>query len=280
MNITTFVDYLSKNSDKNVERLGAFMDFLHINGKLQNDKIATVSEKLKDAYIESLLKEEEEEEVIEFYTSQEDVIKNFESIEAICDTSKPLFEIMSELVLEFSQRREINAVMKILTQKLNHDINPKDNKCFKSNPCTYNGVYIAKHLADKLDVNNKLKDINDAPGSYNLPDNSKITTNPTYKPTNLKSTRVKSAKELEEEEEFLKHLDNYIAAGIIDDELEEQIEEELIPGLSRLSIGEGKKQHKTRKKRNKKLKKKTRKKRKKKNKLSRRKKYTKKNKKG
>ena len=168
----------------------------------------------------------------------------------------------------------------ILTQKLNHDINPKNNKCFRSNTCRYDGVYIAKHLADKLDVNNKLHSINDAPGSYNLPNNSKITTNPTYKPTNLESKRIKSEKEKEEEEEFLKELDNYIAAGIIDDELEEQIEKELIPGLSKLSIGEGKKQHKTRKKRNKKLKKKTRKKRKKKNKISRRKKYTKKNKKG
>ena len=287
MNITTFVDYLSKNSDKNVERLGAFMDFLHVNGKLQNDKIATVSEKLKDAFLESLLKEEEEEEeeeVIQFYKSKEDVIKNFESIEAICDTTKPLFEIMSELVLEFSQRPEVNAVMKILTQKLNQDINPKDNKYFKSNSCKYEGVYIAKHLADKLDKNNKLHSINEAPGLYNLPHNSKITTNPTYKPTNLESKRIKTKKELEEEEEVSKELDNFIAAGIIDDELEKEIEEKLIPGLSKMSIGEGRKGHKTRKKRNKKLKKKTRKKtrkkRKKKNKISRRKKYTKKNKKG
>ena len=293
MNITTFVDYLSKNSDKNVERLGAFMDFLHVNGKLQNDKIATVSEKLKDAFFESLLKEEEDEKVIQFYTSKEDVIKNFESIEAICDTTKPLFEIMSELVLEFSQRPEVNAVMKIVTQKLNPDINPKDNKCFKSNTCRYDGVYIAKHLADKLNMNNKLHSINDAQGLYNLPDNSKISTNPTYKPTNLDSKRIKTKKELEEEEEeFLKELDNFVAAGIIDDELEKEIDDELIPKLSKMSIGEGRKKYKTIKKRkkkskkktikkrNKKSKKKTIRKRKKKNKISRRKKYTKKNKKG
>merc|ERR1711966_416613 len=114
------------------------MDFLHVNGKLQNDKIATVSKKLEDAFFESLLKEEEEEEeVIQFYTSKEDVIKNFESIEAICDTTKPLFEIMSELVLEFSQRPEINTVMKILTQNLNQDenyknIDPTKNTSFRS----------------------------------------------------------------------------------------------------------------------------------------------------
>lgn len=285
MNITTFVDYLSQNSDKNVVRLGAFMDFLHVNGKLQNDKIATVTEELKDAFFESLLKDEEQEQekekkVIQIYESKEDVIKNFESIEAICDTTKPLFEIMSELVLEFSQRPEVNAVMKILTQKLNQDINPKDNKCFKSNSCRYEGVYIAKHLADKLDRNNKLHHINKAPGSYKLPNNSKITSNPTYKPTNLESKRIKTDDEIAEEKALEDEIDNYIAAGIIDDELEQEIEEGLIPGLSKMYKGEGRKGDKTRKKRNKKLKKKTRKKRKKKNKISRRKKYTKKNKKG
>ena len=265
MNITTFVDYISEDSQAPENRLEAFMDFLHENGKLQNVLIEKLSENQK-------------------YSSKKEVLDNFQSIEAICDTEKyPLYEIMSELVLEFSQRPVVNAVMEKITQNLNQDVNSKNidptkNTCFKSKTCFYSGVYLAEHLAHKLDIKNKLHTINHAPpGLYKLPNNSKITTNPTYKPTNLESRRIKSAKELEEEEEFLKELDNFIAAGIIDDELEEQIEEVLIPGLSKMSIAEGKKRHKTRKKRNKKLKKKTRKKRKKKNKISRRKKYTKKN---
>ena len=267
MNITLFVDYLSKDSQDPADRLEVFMDFLHANGKRQNVLIETLSKSLK-------------------YASKEEVIKNFESIEEICDTTKPLFEIMSELVLEFSQRPQVNAVMKKITQNLNQDVNSKNidptkNTSFKSKTCFYSGVYLAQHLANKLDIKNKLHTINDAPpGLYKLPNNSKITTNPTYKPTNLESKRIKTDDELAEEKALEDEIDNYIAAGIIDDELEQEIEEELIPGLSKLSIGEGRKRHKTRKKRNKKSKKKTRKKRKKKNKISRRKKYTKKNKKG
>ena len=193
---------------------------------------------------------------------------------------------MSELVLEFSQRPVVNAVMEKITQNLNQDVNSKNidptkNTSFKSKTCFYSPVYLAEHLAHKLDIKNKLHTINNAPpGLYKLPNNSKITTNPTYKPTNLESRRILTPEEEKELKELEDEIDNYIAAGIIDDELEEEIEKELIPGLSKLSIGEGRKRHKTRKKRNKKLKKKTRKKRKKKNKISRRKKYTKKNKKG
>lgn len=268
MNITTFVDYISKDSQAPEDRLEAFMDFLHENGKLQNVLIEKLSENQK-------------------YSSKKEVLDNFQSIEAICDTEKyPLYEIMSELVLEFSQRPVVNAVMEKITQNLNQDVNSKNidptkNTSFKSKTCFYSPVYLAEHLAHKLDIKNKLHTINDAPpGLYKLPNNSKITTNPTYKPTNLESRRIQTPEKEKELKELEEEIDNYIAAGIIDDELEEEIEKELIPGLSKLSIGEGRKRHKTRKKRNKKLKKKTRKKRKKKNKISRRKKYTKKNKKG
>ena len=268
MNITTFVDYISKDSQAPEDRLEAFMDFLHENGKLQNVLIEKLSENQK-------------------YSSKKEVLDNFQSIEAICDTEKyPLYEIMSELVLEFSQRPVVNAVMEKITQNLNQDVNSKNidptkNTSFKSKTCFYSGVYLAQHLANKLDIKNKLHTINDAPpGLYKLPNNSKITTNPTYKPTNLESKRIKTDDELAEEKALEDEIDNYIAAGIIDDELEQEIGKKLIPGLSKLSIGEGRKRHKTRKKRNKKSKKKTRKKRKKKNKISRRKKYTKKNKKG
>ena len=268
MNITTFVDYISKDSQAPEDRLEAFMDFLHENGKLQNVLIEKLSENQK-------------------YSSKKEVLDNFQSIEAICDTEKyPLYEIMSELVLEFSQRPVVNAVMEKITQNLNQDVNSKNidptkNTSFKSKTCFYSGVYLAQHLANKLDIKNKLHTINDAPpGLYKLPNNSKITTNPTYKPTNLESKRIKTDDELAEEKALEDEIDNYIAAGIIDDELEQEIGKKLIPGLSKLSIGQGRKRHKTRKKRNKKSKKKTRKKRKKKNKISRRKKYTKKNKKG
>jgi|SaaInlV_125m_DNA_1040241.scaffolds.fasta_scaffold18405_2 hypothetical protein len=268
MNITTFVDYISKDSQAPEDRLEAFMDFLHENGKLQNVLIEKLSENQK-------------------YSSKKEVLDNFQSIEAICDTEKyPLYEIMSELVLEFSQRPVVNAVMEKITQNLNQDVNSKNidptkNTSFKSKTCFYSPVYLAQHLAHKLDIKNKLHTINDAPpGLYKLPNNSKITTNPTYKPTNLESRRIQTPEEEKELKALEDEIDNYIAAGIIDDELEEEIEKELIPGLSKLSIGEGRKRHKTRKKRNKKSKKKTRKKRKKKNKISRRKRYTKKNKKG
>ena len=158
------------------------MDFLHINGKQQNGLIETLSTRLK-------------------YSSKKEVLDNFQSIEAICDTEKyPLYEIMSELVLEFSQRPVVNAVMEKITQNLNQDVNSKNidptkNTSFKSKTCFYSGVYLAQHLAHKLDLKNKLLTINDPPpGLYKLPNNSKITTNPTYKPTNLESEKYRHQK--------------------------------------------------------------------------------------
>ena len=72
---------------------------------------------------------------------EKEVLDNFQSIEAICDTEKyPLYEIMSELVLEFSQRPVVNAVMEKITQNLNQDVNSKNidptkNTSFKSKTC-------------------------------------------------------------------------------------------------------------------------------------------------
>ena len=276
MNINIFVDYLSKKGKEPKDKLEAepedkleaepedkleaFMNFLHENGKLQNKKIETLSKKLK-------------------YSSKQEVKDNFESIEAICDTTKPLFEIMSELVLEFSQRKEVEKVMKLITKKLNQDI----DRSFKSNPCYYRNVY-SKHISHKLNIKNKLHTINKLSSKYNLPEISKITTNATFKHDNLESTRIKTDDEKAEEKAIDDEIDGFMASTIIDDELEQEIEE-LIPGFSKLSIresrkqdktiGEGKAGKKTRKKRNKKSNEKTRKKR-----NLRRKKYTKKNKKG
>ena len=258
MNITIFVDYLSKikdpNDDKNsIVRLGAFMDFLHRNGKQQNNLIKALFDndgrKLKN-----------KDEICEPYSSIEEVKLNFESIESICDTRKPLFKVMSELVLDFSKREEVQHAMINITKKLTE--NSKES--FTSSPCKYNNIYVTPHLARKLaEGNHSLETINSDP--TDLPDNSKITSNATYKPTNLESTRIKTKQDKAIEEAIERELDKLIKEQDID----EYIEDELTSMLKRLHLGKGIK--KTRKKRNKKLKKKlnkkTRKTRKKKGKI-------------
>tara|TARA_B110000967_G_C18878597_1_gene559738 strand:- start:418 stop:2613 length:2196 start_codon:yes stop_codon:yes gene_type:complete len=246
MNISTFVDYLSGDGDDKV-RLAAFMDFLHENGEIQNILIKTLFDgdgsKLRD-----------KGEICRQYLNKEEVIFNFESIESICDTTKPLFKVMSELVLEFSKRKQVKEVMKIITKKLAGNIEATPNKSFTFDNCKYNNIYVSPHLAYELDKGNQsLRSIKS--DASDLPPNSKISSNPTYKPTNLESKKIKSGEEKALEKAIEREIDNLIA--------EEYIEKNLISDFSKLKIAKGGK--KTRKK---------------KNKISRRKKYTKKNKKG
>ena len=252
MNISTFVDYLSGNSRDNKKRLGDFMDFLHKNGETQNILIKTLFDgdgsKLRN-----------KGEICRQYSNKEEVIFNFESIESISDTTKPLFKVMSELVLEFSKRKEVKEVMKIITEKLAGNIKATPNESFKFKPCKYDNIYVTPHLAYELDKGNQsLRSINlDA---SDLPPNSKISSNSTYKPTNLESKKIKSGQEKAVEKAIEREIDNLIA--------EDYLEKKLISDFSKLRIAEGSK--KTRKRRNKKSKKKRR--------QSRRKKNTKKNK--
>ena len=247
MNINTFVDYLSGNSIDNNKRLADFMNFLHKNGKKQNTLIKTLFDgdgsKLTD-----------KGEICKQYTSKEEVIFNFESIESICDTTKPLFKVMSELVLEFSKRKEVKEVMKIITKKLAGNIEEIPNESFKFQRCKYDNIYVTPHLGYQLDEGNQsLRSINF--NADDLPPNSKITSNPTYKPINLESKKIKSEKERVIEKEIEKQLDNLIA--------EDYLEKKLISDFSKLKIAKGNKKQETR---NKKLKNKRKK--------SRREKYT------
>ena len=82
-----------------------------------------------------------------------------------------------------------------------------------------------------------------------LPPNSKISSNSTYKPTNLESKKIKSGEEKAVEKAIEREIDNLIA--------EEYIEQNLISDFSKLRITAASK--KTRKRRNKKLKKKSKK---------------------
>jgi len=232
MNISTFVDYLSGNSKDNKKRLADFMDFLHKNGKTQNILIKT----LFDGDGSNL---RNKGEICRQYSSKEEVIFNFESIESICDTTKPLFKVMSELVLEFSKRKEVKEVMKIITKKLagNIEVTPERKESFIFKPCKYDNIYVTPHLAHQLDKGNQsLRSIN--LDTSDLPDNSKISSNPTYKPTNLESKKIKSGEEKAVEKALEREIDNLIA--------EDYLEKNLISDFSKLRIAEGSK--KTRKK--------------------------------
>ena len=240
MNINIFVDYLSNDSKDNKKRLADFMNFLHKNGEKQNTLIKTLFDgdgsKLRD-----------KGEICRQYLSKEEVIFNFESIESICDTTKPLFKVMSELVLEFSKRKEVKEVMKIITKKLAGNIEEIPNESFKFQPCKYDNIYVTPHLGYQLDEGNQsLRSINYH--TSDLPPNSKITSNPTYKPINLESKKIKSEKEKVIEKEIEKQIDNLIA--------EDYLEKKLISDFSKLKIAKGNKKQETR---NKKLKNKRRK---------------------
>jgi len=234
MNISTFVDYLSGNSEDNKKRLADFMDFLHKNGKTQNNLIKT----LFDGDGSNL---RNNGEICRQYSSKEEVIFNFESIESICDTTKPLFKVMSELVLEFSKKKEVKEVMKIITGKLagNIEVTPDQKESFIFKPCRYDNIYVAPHLAYELDKGNQsLRSIN--LDTSDLPDNSKISSNPTYKPTNLESKKIKSGKEIAVEKALKREIDNLIA--------EDYLEKNLIFDFSKLRIAEGNKKTRKRKK--------------------------------
>jgi hypothetical protein len=224
MNINIFIDYLTNNSIDNDTKLSKFMDYLNENSLKQNNLI----ENLLNCGDEKLCK---------IYKNAEDVILNFESIESICDTNKPLVKVMNKLVLEFSQREEIKNVIEIISNKFS-------GKDFITRPGDYNNIYITPHLAYELDKSND--SLHYAKKNNLIPSNSKITTNATYKNSNLESYRIKTDKEKEEEEKILRDLNNFLA--------EQDMLDELIPKMAKLNIGSKKTKKKKKKKKNKKLK--------------------------
>tara|TARA_X000000368_G_scaffold400580_2_gene372579 strand:- start:478 stop:2475 length:1998 start_codon:yes stop_codon:yes gene_type:complete len=222
MNINIFIDYLTNNSIDNDTKLSKFMDYLNENSLKQNN------------LIENLLNCGEEE-LCKIYKNTEDVILNFESIESICDTNKPLVKVMNKLVLEFSQREEIKNVIEIISNKFS-------GKDFITRSGDYNNIYITPHLAYELDKSND--SLHYAKKNNLIPSNSKITTNATYKNSNLESNRIKTDKEKEEEENILRDLNNFLA--------EQDMLDELIPKMANLNIGSKKTKKRKKSKKNKK----------------------------
>ena len=214
MNINTFINHLTYNSNDDSERLFKFMNFLNENSLKQNNEIET-------------LFTPSEENFGKMYRNKEDVILNFESIESICDPNKPLTIVMYRLVLEFSKRTEVKDVIQKISNKFVGNI---------TRPGDYNNIYITSNLAYKLDETNGI--LRDAKKNQLIPPNSKITTNATYKPINLDSIRKKTDKEKQKEKEIISDLYNFLA--------ELDIRDELIPKMAKLSLGKGRK--KTRKK--------------------------------
>lgn len=212
MNINTFIDHLTYNSKDDSERLFIFMNFLNENSLKQNNEIET-------------LFNPSEKEFGKMYTSKEDVILNFESIESICNPNKPLILVMYRLVLEFSKRTEVKDVIQKISNNFVGNI---------TRPGDYNNIYITSTLAYKLDESNAI--LHDAKKNQLIPPNSKITTNATYKPINLESIRTKTDKEKQKEKEIISDLNNFLS--------ELDIRDELIPKMAKLTLGKGRKKTK------------------------------------
>tara|TARA_B110000483_G_scaffold241340_1_gene324083 strand:+ start:5 stop:2080 length:2076 start_codon:yes stop_codon:yes gene_type:complete len=207
MNINIFIDYLTKDNQDDTFKLSKFMNFLNENSYKQNKTI------------EELFKTND---FAKKYISKDDIILNFNSIESICDPNKPLVEVMNRLVVEFSKRKEVTDVIKNISGKF-------AGKNFKSSLGGYNNIFFTPKLASILDLSNDY--LLHAKQNKLIPDNSKITTNATFKPINLESSKKTTDIEIQNNEKLLRDLNNFL--------LEEDIEDIMIPEFEKLNLGKG-----------------------------------------
>jgi len=234
-NTKKFILGLTSEPVGNNNNLANFMKFLHISTKKQNNKIEKLfnsKEKLRyDANGKS------NQEVLPKYKNIEDVKDNFETIENISNPKRPLFKLMCELVLEFSKRVEIKEFLVKISQEF------KGPHKKETNYGTY--VNIPNKNSYILDKGNySLKYSND---KGELPAHSKITTNLTIKPGIIKSEKPeKTAKELKMEMDSI--LDYERSRDDVYEAQEQEIND-LIKGMSKMTISGRTKRTKKKKKR-------------------------------